>query len=300
MQIKSDIELNEHTQGIQDTFGKQEIKANVLGKRIFWKYGYNPIKIHNFNDELFSLRDPEGTDHGIDDVIYKDELPKDDPLNLKQINKSRFDDTCYTIDYKSNNFTGDLNSVYVKLMPYRGSKSYFSHEKDGKTISPLQKHYDIDQKKWKKARKKGKNSINSIMERLYNNKQLLGSKNFTDYFLYLKYSGRYNDPLFYLTQAYLVPGEALRNQVINVLNGILENEGYPNLIQLRKRSLYLNHKILKAYLMVKDKPMPPKSEIELFKPPSKKEIVLRIPEDKLIPHIKFDECGEIIYNDHLD
>ncbi len=127
------IDLNEPTQGIQDDFGNQETKANSLGKQIFWKYGYNPIKTLNNNDDLFSggleyLLD--GTDNGVDDVIYLSKIPKDDPFKLKQLKKGRWDDICYTIDYKSNNFDGGSDSVYVKLMPYRGYKAYEHKHRD--------------------------------------------------------------------------------------------------------------------------------------------------------------------------
>jgi len=117
MQISSDMNLKEHTQGIQDDYGKQEIKVNRLGKQIFNIYDNSPIKLHNNNEQVFRKEMLDGTDHGIDDVIFIDDIPEDDPLRLKQLEKGRHTDVLYTIDYKSNNFKIDMNSVYVKLMP---------------------------------------------------------------------------------------------------------------------------------------------------------------------------------------
>jgi len=328
-------ENNDYLQGIADKYGEKEKKANSIGKQIFNLYDYKPIQIANYVDELYLKEDlddlnknytnnelneflkekynhnslywflmddssywyePERTDHGIDHVIYKDEIPQKDPLNLKHIRNGRFDDTCYTIDYKSNNFSYDVNSVYVKLMPYHGSKSYIVDERSGKIIDPIERHYQQDQKSWKRARKKGKNKINSLMEKYHDNKQLLGSQNRTDYFLYIKFDKIENniEPEYGLIHAYLVPAESLRVQVVNVLNGILEKGGYSNLIKFNDSNKDLNSKMVRAFLMVKDKPMPPKSEIELFVPNYKKDLILRIPEKLLTSHIKFDRSGNII------
>jgi|GEM_PF-5828613 hypothetical protein len=137
------IESNEHIQGIKDKYGKQEHKANTLLKQIFWKYDYNPVKLLNFNDEILGglfKRYNDGTDYGIDDVIYKHEIPEDDPFNLLQLRKGRSTDMYYTIDYKSNNFSGGLNSVYIKLMPYNTMKKYLNEytTPNGKLIKPME------------------------------------------------------------------------------------------------------------------------------------------------------------------
>lgn len=291
MQINSNIELNEHTQGIQDIHGKKEIEANKLAKRIFWKYGYDPIKIHNYDDHLFENKSSlyEGTDHGIDDVIYIQEIPKHDPLKLKSLSRGRFDHTCYTIDYKSNNFSGDDNSIYVKLMKYIRPQHYLKEINiKGKTVN-LENHYiKKDRERCKIAREEGRKTIRSSIDEYYNNNFLLADNNKTDYFLYLKYDER---DYFYLTQAYLIQANKLRYQIIGLLNDILDIGDSNKRIKLNDS--YLNNRISDA-LSIADKTnnLSNNNDLELFK--SKKDVILRIPEDILTSYIKFDNEGEII------
>lgn len=290
MQITSNMELDEHTQGIQDSFGKQEIEANKLGKQIFLKYGYVPIKIHNHNDELFkgtSLE--EGTDHGIDDVIYLVDIPINDPLKLKSLSQGRFDDMCYSIDYKSNNFVGDINSVYVKIMQYT-HKSNYSKEfiRDGEKVNPEEYYIKKDQKVCKLAIERGEKNVDSFTEKRYHNKFLLANSNKTDYFLYLKYD---KGDIFNLKQAYLIQANILRNQIIDILNRILKIGDSENRICFDDP--YLNYKIIEALLISKDHSCKPfNNELELFL--SGKDIMVRIPETLLDSYIKFDNDGLIV------
>lgn len=302
------IESNEHIQGIKDKYGKQEHKANTLLKQIFWKYDYNPVKLLNFNDEILGglfKRYNDGTDYGIDDVIYKHEIPEDDPFNLLQLRKGRSTDMYYTIDYKSNNFSGGLNSVYIKLMPYNTMKKYLNEytTPNGKLIKPMEYYCRKDRMQCEKESRMGISSNKkSKMEKYYGNNQLLGDDNKTDYFFYMKYDkskDNNSNVVFKLISAYLIPAEQLRNQVIDILNSILKKGDYNHPIKLRENGSYLNHKIMNAFRIREETPelisdiiKPP---MDLFRPPPfKKEIHLRIPEKYLIPHIKFNSEGDII------
>lgn len=299
---------NEHIQGIKDHFGITEDKANTIAKQVFENYGYNPIKLDNFNNKLFSgSLEPlnDRTDHGIDAKIFKDKIPDDDPFNLSQLKKGRSCDMFYTIDYKSNNFKGGSDSIYIKLMPYRGIKNYLPSytESNGKIIEPLYRNMKRDYRKCKRESKSKnrRSKKKSMMEHYYGNNQLLGDNNRTDYFFYMKYNkfmGNNGDEILELVSAYLVPAEQLRYQVIGILNKILK-KGYDHPIKLREDGLYLNHKIRHALRICDESPELIKPEVlkppmDLFKPKYKEEIHLRIPEKYLTPHIKLDAEGDII------
>lgn len=340
-QIKSK-ENNDYLQGIEDEHGIKEIKANSMGKQIFELYDYYPRQIENNHDLIFLkenihdlrnnyterelnrylfkeyghrnlksflndddsyFREPERTDYGIDDVIYISKIPYNDPLNLKALKKGRFDDTCYTVDYKSNNFRNELevnfNSVYVKLMPFKNKYDYILHERDGKLVNPI--HRNIERSK--KIQKRGHSYSYDPID-VYRNKQLLGINNRTDYFLYMKFEDHGEELPFRLNHAYLVPAEPLRIQVIDILNTIRESSGHDQSflkdpIFLRKKTIYLNPKIYQALIGYEDSVFN-ENEIELFMHGrNKKEITLKIHETKLTPHIKFDKCGNIIYNQYI-
>jgi len=149
----------------------------------------------------------------------------------------------------------------------------------------------------KKAIKKGRvNNKTSTSEMLYSNRFLLDKNNQTDYFMYLKYPEKRSEPVYNLNQAYLVPAEPLRHRIIDILNIILKKGNSDQQVQIRE--YYLNHRIMEAYSIVKDEPMPPITEINLFRARKNKydtgDIVLRIPEQKLTSYIKFDNEGHII------
>lgn len=307
--IKS-IKSNEYSfQRQKDKYRVIEEKSKTLLKQIFWKYGYDPIKFHNPMD---------GTYYGIDDVILKDDIPDDDPFNLSKLVKGRFSDLNYAIDYKSNTFDSNdnydrgLNSVYIKLMPYRGIKEYLPYSKfNGERIKTVTKNQLKDDKQRKMEAKRDPKFRKKVtlMEKYYGNHYLLGDDNKTDYFFYVK-DNRITDNInsdmeLELVSAYLVPAEQLRNQVINILNAILKKGGYNYPIKLREDGLYLNHKIRNALKICEEssgliKPEILKPPMDLFirhknrYNPEKDEIILRIHEKYLTPHIKFNSEGDII------
>jgi hypothetical protein len=105
------------------------------------------------------------------------------------------------------------------------------------------------------------------MEKYYGNKQLLSNNNLTDFFFFVRYT-----PDYFLEEAYLVPAEKLRLQVVDILNNILKRGGYVELkeidqpIKLREDNLFLNHKITKALkIWETTEPKIKTGEIELFK-----------------------------------
>lgn len=275
--------LNENVRGINDHWAEQELVANDLCRQIFEKYNYKPFKLNNFETSLFPRGSnlDDGTDYGKDDIIFYNDISEEDLLNLKQITPLvRYNDY-YAIDYKSNNLY-DENSVYVKLMKYNNSKQYVK----GVIFENIEKDIKV-------SKKKRKCVLRSRTERYYNNNQILGDKNSTDYLFYVKYTNSNNEinPNS-LICAYLVPAEPLRHQVINILNEILNLKDSKHLLELRKDGTFLNHKIMNAYqIYLENKDIFPK--LELFVTPHK-DLLLRIPEDILTPHIKFDNTGEII------
>lgn len=279
--LKTDI------RGINDKFGEQEQRTNDLCKQIFERYGYNPVTPRNFDNDF-----SEGTDYGIDDVIYVNKIPLNDPFNLKRFKNGKWDDTVYTIDYKSNNLYY-LNSIYVKLMVDR-SFSYYSvrYTKSGKLIDPVQRCQEKDKKRWKFAHKNGKDHIFSEVDKYYGNRWILSDTNKTEYFFYVKHTTPKDPNDTALKLAYLVPAQPLREQVANILNMILKKGNYNHFIKM-EHDFYLNHKIKHAFKMCKGEKRK-FNQIELFKPSGKKDIMLRIPESLLVSYIKFNEYGDII------
>lgn len=285
--------FKEDVRGIVDRFSKQELIANDLCRQIFEKYNYTPYKPLNFEtsppfDRIFDF----GTDFGIDDVIYSYQLPGNDPLKFKEKKLGRWDDFTYTIDYKSNNMR-DLNSVYIKLMPYRYRRQYLPYyERNGEIIDPIMENMKKDKARWDKAIKKGKDHIFSLMELYYNNNQLLSINNKTDFFFFVKYTKPRDVTKSTLKLAHLVPAEELRQQVVRIINYVLRKGEDNQLIKL-ERDFYLNHKIMKAFQLCKEDSSLINPEMELFKLP-RGDITLRIPEHLLTQHIKFNQYGEII------
>lgn len=279
--------LNDSIRGIHDEFSEQELIANDLCRQIFEIYNYNPVTPRNFDNGL-----SEGTDYGIDDIIYVNKIPKDDCLNLKQFKAGKWDDTVYTIDYKSNN-NRHVNSVYIKLMPYRNPKQYLPiYKSKGKLIDPISRNNEIDRRRWKRALRKGKDDIVSLMERYYENKWLLGDNNKTEYYFFVKYTKPVDVNESELKVAHLVPADDLRIQVRNILNEILRNNDDKWLIGANP-DFYLNHKIMKAFEICNEDPDLINEEMELFKMP-RGDITLRIPDHLLTKHIKFNKYGCIV------
>lgn len=300
MPIRS-IVTDEQVRGIDDEYSRQELKANSIFRQIFEKYGYQPLRSMYNDTTLFPLDSGlnDGTDYGIDDIIYIKDIPDEDRLNLKHrrpLINSYFPHYC--IDYKSNNFNGGLGSVYVKLMPFHGYTHYKRNNRhSGKNT--INTYHRLDQKSAKRERKFNKSSKGRI-EKYYGNNQLLGSKNSTDYFFYQRsHELKDEDETLELIEAYLVPANPLRYQVICILNEILKKGGFKEM-PFKKGDFFLNHNIVRALKICEETPKLVKPDIlkppmDLFRPnPKKNEVHLRIPEKYLTSHIKFNSEGEII------
>lgn len=278
MAIRSN-NTDEFIQGINDHYGKQERKANSLGRQILSYHGYFTHKLMNFNSELF----PDVRyDMGIDEAIFRSRIPKDDPLKLRKL-KSHYDDTTITIDYKSNNLK-DPNSIYIKLKPYHHPNKYFEYTRNSRMFDPI-----------------AKNIQNEKLKRYYINHQILSRENKSDLMIYLKYKW-YNEDL-HLKQAYLIGKDILKKQVIDLLNQVLKEAKYPEITN-NETSLRVNKKITKAYQKVQEDPSILKRNMELVKIKKDKnddgDIMLRIPERYLNTYIKVDKNGEIIFTDITD
>jgi hypothetical protein len=302
MPIRS-IVTDEQVRGIVDEHSRKELKVNSICRQIFEKYGYQPLRFMNHDTALFPLGSSlhDDTDYGIDDIIYCKDIPKEDTLKLKQrrplVMNSKYH-LRYNIDYKSNTFKSGLGSVYVKLMPFYGY-SHYKRNNGHSGKNTINTYHRLDQKGAKRERKLNKSSKGRI-EKYYGNNQLLGSKNSTDYFFYQR-SDELEDEeeTLELIEAYLVPANPLRFQVISILNEILKKGGFKEM-PFKKGDFFLNHNIVRALKICEDtpelvKPGILKPPMDLFRPhPRKKEVHLRIPEEYLTPHIKFDAEGEII------
>ena len=227
-------------QGIPDKYGFQELKANSLGMQILSLHGYVTHKLNNFNPDFFPEVD---FDLGIDEAIFRSRIPKDDPLQLRDL-KSHFDDMTITIDYKSNNLN-DKDSIYVKLKPYVHPNKYFEHTKNGKKINPVQKYLP-----------------ESHSGKYYTNHQILGRMNKSDLMIYLKYDCHEEE--FHLKQAYLIGKDILKEQVIYILNQVLGKVEYPQ-IKSNEESLRLNQKITEAYRTVQEDRTILNNDMELVK-----------------------------------
>jgi len=266
-------------QGIPDKYGFQELKANSLGMQILSLHGYVTHKLNNFNPDFFPEVD---FDLGIDEAIFRSRIPKDDPLQLRDL-KSHFDDMTITIDYKSNNLN-DKDSIYVKLKPYVHPNKYFEHTKNGKKINPVQKYLP-----------------ESHSGKYYTNHQILGRMNKSDLMIYLKYDCHEEE--FHLKQAYLIGKDILKEQVIYILNQVLGKVEYPQ-IKSNEESLRLNQKITEAYRTVQEDRTILNNDMELVKIQKHRhdtgDIMLRIPERYLQNYIKVNEDGEIIFSDITD
>jgi hypothetical protein len=276
--------FDEKVIGIDDEFSRQERDANDIGRQIFEKYNYKPVKLLNLDNRTFSpssnFNSPE---YGIDALLYCEDIPDEDLLNLNQVKPLNYDNRFfaphYNVDYKSNNFSGDSNSVYVKLMRYGSTRKY--------TEDKISGYLKSDKQAYLNALEKNEELPESFMAKFFENRYLLGDNNFTDYLIYMKYT----KPDYALKKAYLIPAEILRNQVISILNEMLEIEPENSPIILRKDIFNLNLQIRKAYLTYKHN-RHLFNDIEMFVTRSKS-LILRLPEHLLTDYIKFDVFGNI-------
>lgn len=288
MMISKSRETKEKVRGIKDKFGFQERDSKEIGREIFRKNGYEPRKLLIDNNQVISPSSQfNGLEFGIDDIIYYEDISKEDKLDIKRIKplncSNPFVKSFYSIDYKSNNFINDylydLRSVYVKLMRF-GNRRLYTDEKRSEFLKR-------DKEAYLKVLSDGGMLNESSMRKVYLNKYILGEKNYTDYLVYLKY----NKVDYSLNHSYIVSAEILRHQVICILNEILKKKSSNSLIELRKDDFYLNIKLKKAYQIYKSN-RDSYQDYEMFV--SRGGLILRIPEDILNGYIKIDQKGKII------
>ena len=181
--------------------------------------------------------------NGIDDIIFIDEISEKDSLSPKELDEG-YIDVLYTLD-KSNNFSTDTNSIYIRLMKFLNPE-YLKEE-----------------------------DIPSETSHSY-----LDNPSPLDLYTYFEYTPKRCGSTYNLHHAYIVPAEPLRHQIIGILNDILRNGNSNNTVELCGSNL--NNEIIEAYSMVEHDQYTPITEIELFKACNHgfdvKDIVLKIPE----------------------
>lgn len=295
MPIRS-VTLDENVKGIGNHDGDKGMYAISLGRKIISNHNY---KIHRFS-KLNDIVLPDRYNDGkltFSDIIRYNNITED-KFNLKDnkpliYNGRNFNsnNSFFTIEYRSNNFQTE-GSIYVKLMNFRGWRCYKPCKSTGE--SAIDKYLRMDKEKPTKDP-----MFASRIEKYFSNKQLLGSSNYSDYFFYVKYT-ELDDNQAELDEGYLVPGNALRYQVVTILNYILEKGGVTELIPFNRDYQNLNASISRAYKICLETPnilKPPMDLFRLKKDPYKKRdngIILRIPEKHLTDHIKFNSEGQII------
>ena len=243
-----------------------------LGKTLLKKYKYNThtvypetLIIENVNDAI---------EIGIDDIILSSEIPCDDPLNYKQVKPSNND--YFSIDYRSNNF-GNYNVenddyIFVKLMEFLPKKWYNKEA----LLEKVNKGKDI--------RIKG----------------ILSNKN-PDYLLLIRNTSdkpREHIPKYSLINAYLLPVEPLRLQVINYLNVIRECNDEQSL-ELDKSIIDSVINIYRTWQLYKrnDKG---NYDFELFKARDSRrsDLIMKINTNQLLNYVKFDHNESIVEFKH--
>lgn len=211
-ELKRIVNLNNKNKRRNQFLSSLKDKSTIeRGRLIIKGYGYNPEPLCPE-----SLNGCEGIEYGIDDILNTKEIPEDDPLNFKQVKPINKD--YFSIDYRSNNFgisnVENDSYIFVKLMEFLPEEWY------NKEVL-LEK-----QKEGVKIKIKG----------------ILSEKN-PDYLFFIRNTydkHRNHIPEYSLVNAYLLPVEPLKLQVINYLN-IIRNEN-------DEKPLELENDIIKAIL----------------------------------------------------
>lgn len=184
---------------------RKEESFRRISEAILRNYGYKPISLSP--ESLVSDNLLKSIEYGVDNIIYTNEIPANDYLNIKQVNP--FNRDYISFDSRSNNFRNldvvNDNYVFIKLMEFFPNE-YYSRDV---LLEKLDAKEDI--------RIKG----------------ILSDKN-PDYIFLIR--NTFNKPREDISKnslinAYLLPVEPLKLQVIEYLNFIreLNDENHLNL-----------------------------------------------------------------------
>lgn len=184
---------NETIRRNQFLASKKDKDIIELGRSILRGFGYNPQPL--CPERL--LDGCEGIEIGIDDILSIREIPEEDLLTFKRVKP--FNEGCFSIDYRSNNFGSYDNDgcIFVKLMEFLPKKWY---DKDV-LLEKQSKGRDI--------------KIKGIL-----------SKMNPDYLFFIR--NTFDKPRGSILEnslinAYLLPVKSLRSQVIDNLNMIRDS-----------------------------------------------------------------------------
>ncbi|MCE7698484.1 MAG: hypothetical protein K8E24_006470 [Methanobacterium paludis] len=255
-----------------------EFEISHLARELLRKHGYVPKQLFFENGNIspnYNFKD-----YGIDDIVYVEGLPIEDIFNFKNNKPFNLDGVYYSIDYRSNNFSNynetNDNFIFVKLSEVVRNK-YLNEE----YLRRLEKES-------LRMEESGKIKIKGILSE-YN----------SDYHFYIKYNGNgYRDNLRngVLINAYFVPVNTLKDQVVTNLNQIREEHGLEPLNFNDIVSLILDiHETFGLYKLDLHK-LDVNYNFELLiinDNHGKPDLMMKIRKDYLQNYIKFDLNGEI-------
>jgi hypothetical protein len=263
MSVEIDFEKRRRINYLVNLKGKSYSK---IGKDILNMYDYNPVPLDpsvQINNGLNN-----GIECGVDDIMLIKEIPTDDSLNLKQVNPNNKD--LISVDYRSNNFRTytieNDNYIFVKVMEL----SFKHYGKD-----TLWKEHD----KGKDIRIKG----------------ILSHEN-PDYLFFIRHTfneARGNLPNDSLINAYLLPVEPLKEQVIHNLNQInIAHNKQP--LDFNKHSVDLISDIYQTWKLYRKDKGNYEFELIRIRDSNQPDLMMKIRKDYLFNYIKFDAKGEIM------
>lgn len=264
------VKNEEEVRGIDDLSSRTELINNQLGRKILAKHGYQCVKPLNFDNRFKDLFE-FNTDYGIDEVIFTQDMPEGDPLNLKKVDPFK-DGIYYSIDYKSNNFKNNLNDeIQIKLMKFRSKFKY----KEGSYFKFLDK---------------------GIAGRIYKLNSFLDKEKQTDLLMYVKQSDKQPNPTNCLINAYIIPIKPLKRLVIDNLNKIRKECDKPRL-ELNKSHLDLFYGLYETWNLY-DENKCRNYNFKLIKQPdqnygNKPDLMMKINRKYIPNYILFDNNGEI-------
>lgn len=232
---------------------------------ILKNYGYKPISLNP--ESLISDNLKKSIEYGVDTIIFTNEIPNDDYLNIQSV--TPYNNDYISFDSRSNNF-GNLNVrnddyVFIKLMEFFPKGDYNRNV----LLEKLEAGEDI--------RIKG----------------ILSDKN-PDYLFLIRNTykkARGNISKGSLINAYLLPVKPLRLQVIEFLNIIreLNNENPLNLGESVVDSILDIYQTWKLYDANN-------YDFELIKVPDtrRNDLFMKISKDNLLNYFQFDSNGFLI------
>ncbi len=237
-----------------------------VGRYLLEKYGYAPI--HLCPEDLIDDHIGNSIGYGVDDILITDDIQEYDFLDFKQVKPANKD--YFTIDYRSNNFRSynkeNDDYVFVKLMEFLPRKHYnrdFLLEQRGKGIE---------------VKIKG----------------ILSDKN-PDYLFTIRNTNgnpRGSIPDNSLINAYLLPVEPLKSQVIHYLN-IFRRSKDKDPLTVNKDIIDLILETYHTWQLYREDRNYPEFELIRAKDSHNDDLFMKLSKHKLLNYIKFNSNGSI-------